>query len=161
MQGRILENLKPISAIVPIDTTGAGADGDFVSLKHYRNLVAIIQQGAWAGGTPAVTMEQATDASGTGAKALTIENYYQGTALTDDAYAKTAISSNTFNLPATANTITMIEVHQQDLDMNNGFCFVRVRVATPGANADLISALYLLGGCEMAQKPETLPTAIA
>lgn len=161
MQGRILENIKVISAIVPIDTTGAGADGDWVSLKHYRSLVAVIQQGAWAGGTPAVTMEQATDAAGTSGKALTIENYYQGTALTDDAYAKTAITSNTFNLPATANTITMIEIHQQDLDINNSFCFVRVRVATPGANADLINALYLLGAVDVAQKPETLPTAIA
>lgn len=161
MQGRILETIKPIAAFVPIDTTGAGQDGDWVSLKHYKRCAIVLMQGAWAGGTSAVTVQQASDASGTGAKALTIEYYYQGTFATDDAYAKTTISSNTFNLPATANTFTLLEIHQQDLDMNNGFCFIRVRTATPGANADLIAGLYLMGGVDIAQATETMPTAIA
>jgi len=160
MQGRILEHIKPVSCFVPIDTTGAGQDGDWVNLKHFRKLVGIIQQGAWAGGTPAVTFQQASDNAGTGAKALDIEYYYQGTHGTDDAYAKTAISSDTFNLPNTANTITMVEIHAQDLDINNGFTHVRMRVASPGANADLISALYLLGGGDFAMKTEDMPSVI-
>lgn len=161
MSNRLDEMLKPVAAIVPIDTTGAGQDGDWVSLKNYRRCLIIIMQGAWAGGTSAVTVEQATSAAGGSAKALTIEYYNQGTALTDDAYARTAISSNTFNLPATANTFTFLEVHQQDLDMNNGFCFIRVRTATPGANADLIAAVYVLGEPAYAMKAADLPTAIA
>lgn len=161
MNSQLLERGKYLPALIPIDTTGAGADGDWVSMKNWRRLVIGILQGAWAGGTPAVTLEQAADAAGTGAKALTLENRYQHVAFTSDTLVKTAVTSNTFNLPATANTFTLMEIHQQDLDVNNGFCFVRVRVATPGANADLIAAFYHLGDPVFEGKPEYAPTAIA
>jgi hypothetical protein len=54
----------------PVNTTGAAVTGAYVSMKDFNHLTIIIQQGAWAGGTPAVTLKQATAIAGTGAKAL-------------------------------------------------------------------------------------------
>ena len=143
---RLVENGKVVVGAVPIDTTGAAVTGDYVSMKNYTHLTVIIVQGAWAGGTPAVTLKQATAVAGTGEKALSFSWYWQGTALTDDNYVKTAVSSDTFNLPATANTVTILEVDAASLDVDNGFDCVRVAVASPGANADLIAVVYVLTG---------------
>lgn len=160
MNNRLLESLKIVKAAVPIDTTGAAVTGDYVNMKYWRRLMIVISQGAWAGGTPAVTLKQASDVAATGEKALAFTEYWQGTALTDDIYAKTAVVSNTFNLPATANTVTIIEIHQQDLDVNNSFNCVRVGIASPGSNADLIDVTYVLGDPVTESKPETHPSAI-
>ena len=135
-------------AAVPVDTTGAAVTGDYVSLKNYSHLTVIITQGAWAAGTPAVTMKQATDVSNSASdeKALEIDYYWTKTGLTGTAFTKTAITSDTFNLTATANTITVLEIDASDLDSDGGFDCVRLGIASPGANADLISAVYILSG---------------
>lgn len=161
MQGRLIENLKVVPAFVPIDTNGAGADGDWVNLRYFRRILTVIQQGAWAGGTPAVTFEQATSAAGAGAKALGYSERWDGTALTDDILAKTAVTSDTSNLANAANGTMQVEHSAKDLDIANGFTHMRVRVATPGANADLIAAFYVLGDPAWAARPDTLPSAIA
>lgn len=142
----LVENCGIEAGAVPIDTTGAAVTGDYVSLKLFRHLTVVIQQGAWAGGTPAVTMKQATDVGNSlsDEKALEIDYYWTKTGLTGTAFTKTAITSDTFTLPATANTITVLEIDATDLDLENGFDCVRLGVASPGSNADLISALYIL-----------------
>jgi hypothetical protein len=89
---RLIENAKIVVGAVPIDTTGAAVTGDYVSLKGYAHLTIVIMQGAWAGGTPAVTLKQATDVAATGEKALSFTKYYSGTALTDDQYAANTVS---------------------------------------------------------------------
>jgi hypothetical protein len=156
---RLIENTKPVVMAVPIDTTGAAVTGDYVSMKGYQHLTIIIMQGAWAGGTPAVTLKQATDVAGTGEKALSFSNYWAGTALTDDLYAKTSVSSDTYNLAATANTVNVIEIDASDLDVDNSFDCVRLGIASPGANADLIAVLGILSNPRYPQADT--PTAIA
>ena len=149
----LVETMGIEVAAVPIDTTGAAVTGDYVSLKNYSHLTVIITQGAWAAGTPAVTMKQATDVSNSASdeKALEIDYYWTKTGLTGTAFTKTAITSDTFNLTATANTITVLEIDASDLDSDGGFDCVRVGVASPGANADLIAVLYILSGARYAQ----------
>lgn len=156
---RLLENAKIVVGAVPIDTTGAAVTGDYVSMKGYTHLTVIIMQGAWAGGTPAVTLKQATDVAGTGEKALSFTKYFAGVALTDDLYAATTVSSDTYNLAATANTVNIIEVDASSLDVDNGFDCVRLGIATPGSNADLIAVLYVLTGTRYPSSDT--PTAIA
>ena len=131
-------------AAVPIDTTGAAVTGDYYSMKDYGHITFIITQGAWAGGTPAVTIKQATDVAGTDEKALNLDWYWVQTGLTGTGYTKTAVTSDTFNLAATANRITVIEVEADSLDTTGGFDCVRLGVASPGSNADLISAVAIL-----------------
>src|SRR4051812_27973674 len=114
---RLLERLRVIPAFVPIDTTGAVQNGDWVSLKFHRRCLFVIQQGAWAGGTPAVTFSQAKDNAGTGAKALSYVERWDATALTNDLPARAAVTSDTSNLANAANGLMLVEFHAQDLDM--------------------------------------------
>src|SRR5437667_2358393 len=117
-----VENTKVIYGSEPKNYTGATGNSDYVSLKNYDRVAAVIQTGAWAGGTAAVTLTQAQDVSGTAAKALSFAYQwtYQSTGFTIDALTRTAVSSDTFNL-ATANTVHVIEIEASDLDVNNGF----------------------------------------
>lgn len=157
---RFGENCKIVVGAVPIDTTGAAVTGDYVSMKGYTHLTITIMQGAWAGGTPAVTLLQATDVAASGAKALGIAYYWQGVALTNDTYTKTAVVADTFNLPAVANTVTVLEVDASSLDVDNSFDCVRLGIASPGANADLIAVHYVLSGSRYPQAQTPTPSAI-
>lgn len=159
MQGLLIERLRIVSAAVPLDITGAGFNGDWVHLKHWRRALVVLQSGAWAGGTAAVTLEQATDASGTSGKALAFAYQYVSTALTSDVPTKTTVTSNTFNISA-ANKLHVIDLHAQDLDIANGFTHFRAVVATPGANADLLACLYILGDGVYSGLASTLPSVI-
>ncbi len=150
---RFQENNKIVVGAVPIDTTGAAVTGDYVCLKGYTHLTIVIMQGAWAGGTPAVTLKQATNVGNTlsDEKALSFTKYYVGTALTDDNYAAVAVASDTYSLTATANLVNIIEVDASSLDRDNGFDCVQCKIASPGSNADLIAVLYILSGARYPQ----------
>ena len=148
---RLVDNYGIEVAAVPVNTTGAAVTADYYSLKNFNHVTFIIVQGAWAGGTPAVTLKQATAVAGTGEKALAFDKYWTKTGLTGTTYTETAVVSSTFNLTATANTITVIEVDAASLDVSNGFDCVRLDVASPGANTDLIAVVAILGGARYAQ----------
>ena len=136
---------------VPIDTTGAAISGDWLSFKNYAHATVIISQGAWAGGTPAVTLAQATDVAGASEKALAFTKRWDKVAVTGTTFVERTVTSNTFNLPATANTINVIEIEAAELDTDGGFDTFQVEVASPGANADLISILVILSGARYPQ----------
>lgn len=146
---------------VPVNTTGAAVTGDYVSLKDFGHLTIVIIQGAWAGGTPAVTLKQATAVAGTGEKALAfgIAKQWSKVALAANTFTAATVTSDTFNLPAVANTVTVIEVPAESLDVDNGFDCVRVDIASPGANADLVSVLYILSEARNPQATMIAATA--
>lgn len=149
--GRFVEtNAIEVSA-VPIDTSGAAVTGDRYNLKHYGKIVWIISQGAWAGGTPAVTLQQHDAASSGNSTALGFTKRWTKVALTGTVFTETAVSSNTFNLPAVANTINVIEVNAEDL--TDGYNYASLNIATPGSNADLISVVAILGDPSYAGAP--------
>ena len=158
-QGLILENVHPIAAFVPINTTGAGQDGDWINLKKARRICALLFQGAWAGGTCAITMEQAQDNTGAANKALSFDRYWYATALTTDVWTEVAVTTDTFTI-GTANRLTAIEVIADQMDTINAFTHVRVRAATPGGNADLLAGLYLVGSMFFDAYPTRLQTKI-
>jgi hypothetical protein len=160
-QGYLIENAKPILSNVPINTTGAIAAGDWCHFRHYRRAQVQIWTGAWAGGTPAVTLNQAKTNSGGSTKALAFDRYWITTALTSDAYVQTAVVSNTFNLSGVANQVYIMEIHVDDLDKSNGFYYFNVSVASPGANADLICISYQLYDAAHAIKIDNAPTVIS
>ena len=144
MAVHLAESAVVEAGVVPQDINGVAVDGDWLSLKNYRRLQIILQQGAWAGGTPAVTLEQATDVAGAGAKALSFTERWHQVGLTGTEFTKATVTSDTFNLPNTANTTNILVINAEDLDVAGGFDCVRVRVASPGANADLLSVEYIL-----------------
>lgn len=155
---KFVEDYGVAVGAVPVDTTGAAVAGDFISLKGHESVTIFITQGAWAGGTPAVTLLQDVVVAGTSEKALGMTEYYSKVGLGSAVFAETAVVSDTFNLTATANTLTVIQVHASSLDVDGGFDCVRVGIATPGSNADLISVLYILSGSRYPQAIQLAPT---
>lgn len=143
---RFVELFGIENGVLPKDITGAAQTGDYVSLKNYSHCAVVIQQGAWAGGTPAVTMLQAKDVAATDEKALAFTTRWTKVSLTGTTFVETAVTSSTFNLPAVANTMNVIDIDAATLDTTNGFDCIRVHVATPGANADLLDIHYFLYG---------------
>lgn len=140
------------TAVAPKDITGAANTGDWISLKHYTHVTIIIIQGAWAGGTPAVTLLQSPDVSGAGNKPVEFTSRWSKIGLgAGSQFVKSAVTANTFNLPATANTITVLEVNGDDLDVDGGFDCLSVNVGTPGVFADLLAVLYILSGARYGQ----------
>jgi hypothetical protein len=135
MPGRLTESVKSIQILEAKNYTGAAGADVYVSLKRYPRVRFTISTGAWAGGTAAVTLLQATAVAGTGAKALALTTYYDDLATTG-ALAKKTAASNTFTIGA-ANKQFVIEVDARQLDLANGFNCVAVHIASPGANADL------------------------
>ena len=147
---------KFLWAAEPKNYTGAAIAKKYVSLKNYDKLSIVIQTGAWAAGTAAVTLKQATAVAGTGEKALAFTKQFNDVT-TSGTLVETAVSSDTFNLD-TANKIYVIEVDAASLDVGGGFDCVTVDVASPGANADFYGVTYILSGSRYQQS--TPPTAL-
>lgn len=150
MGGKLLvENTKIISAILPKDWTGAASTGDYVSLKNYAHLTIIIQTGAWAGGTSAITITQSLTVAAGSEKALAFTKQWNDVSTTG-TLVETAVTSSTFTI-GTANKLYVIEVDADTLDVAGGFDVVTVKGATPGSNADLYGAIYILSKPRYAQ----------
>lgn len=140
---KFLSSFGVHTAIQPHDATGAASNGAYFSLKLAEEVIFLLSQGAWAGGTPAVTLEQATTVAGTTSKALGFTQAWTKGSVAGDLWVPVTVVNNTFNLLAVPNTLVAIEVSAQMLDRNNGYTCVRLVVGTPGVNADLLSAVAI------------------
>jgi len=138
----ILERAKILWAAQPKSYSGAAMAAKYVSLKLYGMCYIVIQTGAWAAGTAAVTLLQATKVDASGAKALAFDYQWNDVA-TSGALVKTAVTSNTFNLD-TADKLYVIPVDPRSLDVAGGFDCVTAAIASPGANVDLYGVTYIL-----------------
>src|SRR5262245_46238700 len=157
---QLRHEINVVTAMLPKDITGAAQTGQWISLKYYRQCTIVITQAAWAGGTPAVTLTQAKDVQGTDPKPLPFEKrYHQATNTGATGYVESAVTNNTFNLPATPNQNHLIEIDAATLDVDNGYDCLQLNIGTPGANADLLSAVYLLSGARYADTK--MPNALA
>lgn len=153
-----VQKTKILQADVPKSYSGITNASTYVSLKDYRHLTAIINVGAWAGGTAAVTLSQATAVAGTGAKALSFTKQWNDVTTTG-TLVETAVTSDTFNLSTSSvGKQYVIEVDADTLDVSNGFDCVALAIASPGANADFYSVTYILSGSRYGQV--TPPTAL-
>jgi len=151
------QDVKIVEAIAPVNTTGAAQTGNYVSLENYRYCTIVIQTGAWAGGTSAVTVNKATDVSATGATGATIEYMYTNDgAATTDTLTKTAVTSDTFNLDA-ENSMYVIEIDAAAL---GAYDCISLSTATPGSNNDYVSAVYILSGARYPQGESPKPSAL-
>ena len=140
---RLVDKFKIVHGTPPANYTGAASTSTWVNLKNYYHATIIIKTGAWAGGTAAVTLNQATDTSGSNSKALAFDTVFTSTA-SADAVTATAVVSNTFNLTA-ANTLYIIEINGTDLDKNNNFVALQAAIASPGSNNDFYDVTIELG----------------
>lgn len=155
MGHRFVKNNIIVNAVPAIDTVSAAQTGDYVSMKGYRHLTVTINTGNVVA-TSAVTLKQATDVAATGEKALAFTEYFVKAGQVAN-FTETTCSS-TFDISTTNNSLYVIEIDSSELDVANSFDCVRVNLATPGANAVLVSCNYILSEPRIAD--DTMPSAI-
>lgn len=162
----LVEEAQIVSAIVPVDSQAGANNGDWVSLKGYdRCTVIVFKTAGVAGDDPVLTMRQATDVSGTGAKALNFTRIDAkvGTQTGIGTFTTvTQAAGNTYTdaVSAEAQALFAIEFKSEDLDTNNGFDCLQLSIPDTGAGgAQLLCALYVLRGARYGSQP--LPSAIA
>jgi len=162
---RLCERGQLISAFVPVNLASAAQTGDWVSLKLFKHIAIVFTKGAGVSGEdPTITVQQATDVSGTDAKALTFTDIYvkQGAALN-------AIGQFTKTTQSAANTYTsatggeeqatwVIEFDADELDVDNGFDCVNASVDDVGDTSQIGHILYILTEPRYASEP--MPSAI-
>lgn len=143
------ENAVPILACAPAALTSTAGDGLYVSTKGFRKCqILIVQANATTVTTGAVTLLQATDVSGTSAKALGFTTYWYNhdvTSTTAATLTSATATSNTFNTNTTAskNIMYLLDVSASDLDKANNFDCLRIDVTgSAGSTGAVLYALY-------------------
>lgn len=136
INGTLTQQTKLVHISPAANYASTAATAEFINMKLYDKVRFIIDTGAWAGGTAAVTLLQATSDGGS-TKAVAFTTYYTGTG---DTLTKTTATNNTFNLAA-ANTKYVIEVNANMLDVANNYDWVCLAIASPGANNDYYAAI--------------------
>jgi len=115
----ILATLDPGNQAPGVATTG------WVPLNTHHGLLALVQTGALAtGATVDAKLQQAQDASGTGAKDVA------GKAISQLTQASNG-----------ANRQALINLRPEELDVNNGFAYVRLVVTVAAAAANISAQL--------------------
>lgn len=116
----VLATIDPASQAVGTVTTG------WISAGNHHTLLALVQSGVLGtGATLDAKLQQATDASGTGAKDVTGKAITQIVKATGD------------------NKQTLINLRPDDLDVTNGYAYVRLSLTV--AVAASLTAAQLLG----------------
>ena len=136
---------------------------DYVKLDNYNHLtVAILVDNGTTVTGSAITLKQATSAAGAGEKALSFSTMWANIDIgASDTLVETAVTSDTFTTSTTNNKdlLYLIEVDADDLDLANGFNWVRA--GTADATSAVLSVLYILSGARYAGVPANRATAIA
>lgn len=139
----LTENAKIHGALKPA-TDAAGRNGRYVSLKNALKMyvVAYIDQGNAA--TVALTITQAQDVAGTGAKALAnaIPIWANQDVATADALVRQADAVSFTTSAALAEKCVVFEIQPNALDLANGFDCIRVNTGASNV-ANLTSAMYV------------------
>ena len=161
----LVEEAQIVMAIVPVDSQSGANNGDWVSLKNYdRCTILVVKAAGVANDDPVLTVRQAQDVSGTGAKALNF------TRVDSKVGVQAGVGQFTKNIQAAGNTYTdlvsaeaqgifAIEFQAADFDVNNGFDCLQLSIPDTGAGgAQLLTALYVLRGARYGSQP--LPSAI-
>lgn len=125
---KMSESLAVLATIDPVSQGIATVATGWVNAGNLHNLLAIIAVGVMTGGcTVDAKLQQATDSGGTGVKDLS------------PAKAITQLLAAGGN-----NRQALLNAHTADLDVANGFAWVRLSITVAGA-ATLLAAT-LLGG---------------
>ncbi|MCR9295572.1 MAG: hypothetical protein NXI32_22880 [bacterium] len=159
--GAISEVSDFVVGAIPVDLSAAAVNGRWFNTKDVEGVNAIVVAAVGtAGDDPVISFEQAKDASGTGAKALTVQkiDYKIGSTAIDaaDDVWQNVASVNLENKVSSFDTdsingaenelVVAIFIRDTDLDINNDFTHIRVNVADVGTNAQLGGIFYLPSG---------------
>jgi hypothetical protein len=146
---KLVENAQIAAGFVPLDLQ-TQRDGDWVSMKDFNHLTVVFYKGVGtAGDNCIVTLQQATDNAGAGAKALTFTEIWRKQAAdvqTVGQFTKTTqAAANTFtNTNAADQAIWALEIDADMLDVDGGFKYVRLTLNDTGVNPQLGCVIYVL-----------------
>lgn len=151
---RIAEELQVVPAIIPVDLSSGANAGDYISLKNFGHVtIAILTGIGTAGDDPVISINQATDVSGTGAKALQIDEVFHKVGATainavGEFTRATQTAADTYDTAgidgAENEMLLLIEIDAADLDVDNNFDCLQLNIADVGTNAQIGSANYIL-----------------
>lgn len=166
-QGKPLtEMFDIVSGFVPVDMQTTANNGDWVSMANYDHCAVVLFKGVGnANDDPTLTLQQATDNAGAGAKDITkITDIYvkQNTVLTAAAegiwtlVTQTAATNYTDATSAEDQAIWVINLDASNLDVNNGFNHIQGNVADVGGNPQLGCVFYIMWGNRY---PQAIPVS--
>jgi hypothetical protein len=141
VNSKISEQLALLGFIAPISQGAGAVSSAYVDMSVAKRLMAVIQTGVLgASATVDAKLQQATDSGGTGVKDVTGKSITQLVKASND------------------NNVAIINVNDDELDVANGFRWVRVTV-TVGTAASLVSAA-LLGGQSFEPASDSNPVTV-
>lgn len=152
-EGFILGNLIDIIEGFPaVDLQTAANNGDYISLKNAARVAVVFVSGVGTDGDdPTLTIQQATDVSGTSVKALNFTVIHRKQAATNlsgtAAWTRTTqTAANTYTNTDAAEQalIWVVEIDPGELDVENGFDCIRATVADVGGNTQPGCLFYLV-----------------
>ncbi len=127
------KKIAAMGAINPQSATTVQTTG-WVDASTFENFLALIEVGVISsGGTVNATVQQASSATGTGAKQVYSGNNTSGTALSITALTQAGGSGN---------QQVLINIKNDDLDASNGFRWLQLSI-TPSGAAALIAGQLL------------------
>lgn len=120
MHGMILSHDAAVSLMETADIGGTNASTAWVPMAEFERIFAYVEIGTWNATDDLDTckLEQATDASGTGAKDLTTSG--------------AGLNYDTGNPVDADGDFVILEARAEDLDVDGGFTHVRLYVAETG-----------------------------
>lgn len=151
-----LEGGDIVQGFAPVNLATAANTGDYVSLVNAEKVIVHFVSGVGtAGDDPVISLYQAKDASGTGAKALNftkVRHKVGATALSAVGQWTTASQSaessyDTDGIDGAENECQLaIEITPDMLDGANNFTHIRADIADVGSNAQIGYLEYIVAG---------------
>lgn len=147
-----LETHDIVPGFLPVDMQAAANNGQYVNISLCDRVVVVLYKAVGtAGDDPVFTLQQATSAGGGGVKALNVSRLRKkiGAIASTPLWTivtQTAAATYTDTDSAEAASIIATEVVGTDLDLNNGFKYLRLTIPDVGGNAQLGCAFYIMCG---------------
>lgn len=157
-----------VSMVVPQDIDGAAMDGatsatgDRICMKNWGHATIVLFAGTM-GDARVVTLKQCTDATNSlsDEKALAFTKMYANVGLTTSSFTETTVTANTFNAATSNNNLYVMEVEGSDLDVDNGFDWIRLDITTDDTAATIVAVLVILTEPKYSAKAGSMPSAIS
>ncbi len=147
------ENHDIVQAFTPVDMQSAVNTGDYVDLRPYESVWAVLHHAVGTDDDDAIfSFFEATSAGGAGATALAsgarVRHKVGATALSAvgqwTTVTRTAATTYDTDPLDNAQNESIIAVEIKASDLSDGFTHIRVDVADTGGNAQLGAMIYIL-----------------
>jgi len=144
---RLVQNRRMWMFRPPIDGNGAtyGGDKQFACLRGFTDFVIHFFFGNVATADSTITLKQAKNVGGSGAKELAFDTIWlvksdAGDPVDQDKPVRTTVAANSFTVANAThdNHHMMVEMHASQLDVQNGFDCIRPNFVG-GAGATLVA----------------------